>query len=174
MISKFWPQLFRKRLTKIARYIIFNLLYLPRPSYHPLLYPVKLFTRYLELYLVFGLLGLLHLCNEVARGLPWEESCALDFYMLMATGIVVEDFFRSIFGVGKDDGANVENNDGEGTTAGSSEKIAWGKRAIGYTWVLLFFSWATPVWIYPMMRRNTGSAMEDPVPLGFLGRTRGL
>ena len=138
------------------------------------MYPVKLFTRYLELYLVFGILGMLHLCNEVARGLRWEGSGALDFYMLMATGIVVEDFLRSIIGVGKDDGAKIDHDGGEGPTTVPSEKIAWGKRVIGYTWVLLFFSWATPVWIYPMMRSDTGSAREDPVPLSFLGRTRGL
>lgn len=135
---------------------------------------MKLFTRYLELYLVFGLLGLLQVWNEVARGLPWEESGALDFCLLMATGIVVEDFFRSIFGVGKHDGAKGEHDEGKGHAVGPSEKFALGKRVIGYTWVLLFFSWATPVLIYPMMRRDTGLARQDPVPLSFLKRTRGF
>ena len=135
---------------------------------------MKLFTRYLELYLVFGLLGLLLVWNELARGLPWEESGALDFCLLMSTGIVVEDFFRSIFGIGKDDGTVGEHDEGEGHTTGSSEKFALGRRVIGYIWVLLFFSWAMPVLIYPMIREDTGLARQDPVPLSFLRQTRGF
>ena len=133
---------------------------------------MKLFTRYLELFLVFGLLGSSQLYIEVARGLRWEESGALEFSLLMATGIVVEDFFRWIIGVEKDE-AKIEHDEGEGTRIGPSEKFALGKRATGYIWVLLFFSWATPVWMYPVMR-NTGAAREDPVPFSFFARTRGL
>ena len=138
------------------------------------MYPVKLFTRYLELFLVFGILGSLQLYIEVARGLRWEESGALEFNILMATGIVVEDFFRWIIGVEKDDRGRIEHDEGEESRIGPSEKFALAKRVTGYIWVILFFSWATPVWRYPVMRRDTGAAREDPVPFSFFGRTRGL
>ena len=135
------------------------------------MYPVKLFTRYLELFLVFGLLGSLHLYIEVARGLQWEESGALDFSLLMATGIMVEDCFRWIIGVENDDGAKTVHDEGGESRIGPSERFALGERVIGYIWVLLYFSWATPVWRYPLMR-NTLSTKEGPVPFSFLSQTR--
>ena len=92
----------------------------------------------------------------------------------MATGIVVEDFFRSIIGAGKDDGAKIEHDEGEESKIAPSEKFALGKRVIGYIWVLLYFSWATPVWKYPLMSRNIGATREDPMPSSFFGWMRGL
>lgn len=157
----FWHQLTRKKFTIIASYLTYPLL---RPlhlstQYHDIL------SRYIRLVFTFLISGLLHQIIEVAQGLLWEESGAVEFFLLMAVGIIVEDVFiwewKRV--VKRKGNIEVENMQGGAN---------WWHKAIGYIWVILFFSWATPVWAYPLLRRNVGGIESFPLPFSIVGLFR--
>ncbi|KAF4634714.1 hypothetical protein G7Y89_g3384 [Cudoniella acicularis] len=83
----FWHQLMRKKFTTIAEYVTFPLLRLFRLPHKP----HTILPRYTQLVLAFVISGLLHQSIEMAQELRWNESGALEFYVLMAMGIIAED-----------------------------------------------------------------------------------
>ena len=152
----FWHQTIRKKLTKPVRCLTFTLFRLPRSSdrSHKLL---RLFTRYLELLLVFLLSGILHQTVDVAQGLRWADGGAVRFFATMAAGIVVEDGVQWVAGRVWPTRPKAY----ERTGLGGIETENRVRKSIGYVWVLPLFSWATPVWAYPTLRRNTGAVADD-------------
>ena len=165
--SLFWHQVIRKKLTKPVRYLTFTLLRLPRSSdrSHKVL---RLFTRYFELLSVFLLSGILHQTVEIAQGRLWADGGAVRFFATMAAGIVVEDGVQWVAGrvwPARPKGCEMNGKvPGLGGT-GIENRM---NKLIGYVWVLLFFSWATPVWAYPTLRRNTGAVADDPIPFSLV------
>ena len=142
----------RKRFTKSARYITFCILGLPRPSStNPQFW--KLLARYTELYFVFLISGILHHATEVAQGLEWSESGATTFFVMMATGIMVEDAVQWAF---------------YHLLVGNEKRGRWWGKVIGYVWVLGFFTYATPFWAYPSLRKNTVGSNNGVLPVSLI------
>jgi hypothetical protein len=127
--------------------------------------PHTIVPRYTQLVFVFLISGLLHQTIELAQGLPWGESGALKFYLIMAGGIVVEDVI--VWGWETGMRPRVKDN-----SVNTVAETVWWQKAIGYTWTILFFSWATPVWVYPLLRRNTGEIESFPLPFSLVGLFR--
>lgn len=74
---------------------------------------------------------------------------------MMVLGIMIEDSIQSAFR----------------TLTGQKEIGGVWARAVGYSWVILWLSWATPVWAYPTLRGNGGAASES-LPLSVFGLVR--
>jgi Membrane bound O-acyl transferase family len=147
----------RKRLTSIANYgtiFLLRLLHLPHKSSTTI-------SRYTELVLAFSISGLLHKGIEIAQGLRWDEGGALEFFLLMAVGIIVEDMGIWAWGRGVKLG-------GTRNIILSGEALWW-QKTVGYIWVVLFFSWLTPVWAYPSLRRNVDNTASNPLPFSLIG-----
>lgn len=145
----------RKMCTKPARYITFKVFQLPRTMSAPSL-PLRLISRYTELTLVFYISGLLHLGIDTVQGISWRESGAVRFFVMMAVGIMLEDGVQWAFRV---------------LTSRKNTNAVWAK-VIGYIWVLLYLSWATPIWAYPALRRNTGGPETEIFPFSVFGLLR--
>ena len=71
----------------------------------------------------------------------------------MAAGIMIEDAMQWLFY--------------DLLMGGGERGRSWAK-AIGFLWVLLFFTYATPFWAYPMLSRNTGEVNNDILPLSVV------
>jgi hypothetical protein len=90
--------------------------------------------------------------SDIAQGIPWDETGALRFFLMQALGIMLEDAVTAVVGP---------------LYRGRFNK-GWMK-VLGYTWVILWLVWASPVWVYPLVRRSTG----DPIiPLSVQFRPR--
>ena len=77
----------------------------------------------------------------------------MTFFVLMATGIMIEDtvqwvFYHLLFG-------------------GEKRGIWWAK-AIGYVWVLSLFTYATPFYVYPSLRKSTGGPSDQVLPFSLI------
>ena len=101
----------------------------------------------------------MHIFADMGGGLSMQQSGALQFFVMQALGIVIEDgvcaIYKQYFG----------SKSGSGTA-----RVA---RIIGYVWVLFFIVWTSPVWIYPAMlkmRKEDAMLSLDAVKPVFLGR----
>ena len=142
----------RKKLTKSARYITFRILGLPRPSSTTSQF-WKPLARYTELFFVFLISGILHHGFEVAQGLQLSESGATTFFVLMATGIMIEDTVQWVF---------------YHLLVGDEKRGRWWAKVIGYVWVLALFTYATPFYAYPSLRKSTGGLNDQILPFSLI------
>ena len=184
----------RAKLTKPTRYLTFTVLNLPRPpppsstpqQQQP--YPLRLFTRYLQLFLTYLLSGLFHQTMDKAHGVPFRNGNVIRFFLMLAVGITVEDlvrwsfekifpspqaqarqFWKNIAKGSQGDNENENENDGQ------NENSAL-KKALGYIWVFLFLSWTTPLWDYPRLRMEQQQRLllkregegEEPQDMGLV------
>ena len=102
---------------------------------------------------MFLVSGLYHQLLDVAVGMAWADSGAVTFFVMMAVGILIEDFTQWVcYDV---------------VMRGGSRGQPWAK-AVGFVWVLLFFAYATPFWSYPSLRRNTGGIKDQILPVSIL------
>ncbi|POS76288.1 hypothetical protein DHEL01_v205307 [Diaporthe helianthi] len=133
-----WHQMLRSFLTGHADLLVSRTLpFLPR---HSAAY------RHTRLAAAFLISGLIHWRADLAQGVPNAENGALTFFSLHAAFIVLEDHLGPVF---------------VGLLPLRVRQI------IGYVWVLAFFAWSAPIYMYPGMRLGfDGAAM---VPLRMLG-----
>ncbi len=82
----------------------------------------------------FAISGLLHEVADVVLGVPQQESAALQFFVITALAIMVEDGVQEL------------TKRALGTSF-SSLRIN-----IGYLWVICFMVWLVPTWAYPAAR----------------------
>ena len=71
---------------------------------------------------------------------------------MQAIGIMMEDTVQAVY----------RWYHGQKRTAASPQ--GW-KRVFGFVWLLLWLTWTTPVWIYPVAQRSSG---EGILPLSLL------
>ncbi|KAK6532083.1 hypothetical protein TWF694_003245 [Orbilia ellipsospora] len=136
--GKFWHQTLRWHFGKPAQFITHNLLNLPKKG---------LIQRYTNIFLVFFLSGIMHANQSLillgAEGREirlkgWYRE--IIFFMIMATGIMVEDGAQWLFR-----GEKVRK---------SEEKeghVLW-KRVLGYMWVWGLLVMVGPLIDYPKVR----------------------
>ena len=142
----------RKKLTKPARYITFCILGLPRPSSTTSRF-WKPLARYTDLFFVFLISGMLHHGIEVAQGMQLSESGATTFFVVMAMGILIEDTVQWLF---------------YHLLVGDEKRGRWWAKIIGYVWVLGLFSYATPFYAYPSLRKNAGGLNNQVLPFSLI------
>ena len=134
----FWHQAMRQTITSPARFLTYDVFRFRQGS---------LTGRYLFILLAFIFSGLVHLCGELAIGIPWEESGVMHFFCFQTLGIIFEDAvsstYRSMVG---------------GNTNDRGSPVLW-KRTLGYSWVLIWMAWTMPAWIYPISRRSRGEGI---------------
>ncbi|KAJ4137168.1 hypothetical protein NW768_002749 [Fusarium equiseti] len=134
----FWHQLYRRTLTGWGDFIPDKALGLRRGT---------LLSRYVRLTLAFLLSGLMHhpMVSVYSLGADDTWSCE-KFFLLQAFGIMVEDAVQTM---------------AEGLSLPRPMR-----RLAGYTWVVVFLVWSTPVWMFPPMRQGDSGQM---VPFSFVG-----
>ena len=105
-----------------------------------------LLARYTVLILTFAISGIFHQFGDVASGVPWEEAGAVRFFIMEAIGIMIEDTVQGIYRLLR------------GQKRTPDKPTGW-KHALGLAWVLIWLTWTTPVWVYPVAQRSTGQAI---------------
>ncbi len=142
----------RKKLSKPARYITFNVFNIPRAT-SANSHLSKLLTRYTELFFVFFISGIVHHAIKVAQGMTWTESGATQFFVMMAVGIVLEDGVQWVY---------------YDHLMGVPARGKWWAKAVGYVWVVMVFAYATPFWAYPSLRKNAGGKATEVLPFSIM------
>ncbi|ROV97818.1 hypothetical protein VPNG_08658 [Cytospora leucostoma] len=131
-----WHQMFRSILTGHASLIVDNALpFLPHHS---------VASRYARLTVAFSISGLLHYRADQVQGVPDAENRALVFFLLHAAVIMLEDAVRPVL------------------VALLPTRL---RHTLGYLWVLAFFIWSSPIWMYPGARLGIDAAALLPVRL---------
>ncbi|KUJ17809.1 uncharacterized protein LY89DRAFT_781936 [Mollisia scopiformis] len=111
-------------------------------------------TRYLRLVIIFLLSGLMHLCIDIASGIPLQDSGAFNFFLVQIVGILMEDAFSKI----RQALFNPDNH----------QSLA--KRLFGCVRVLTFLSWSVPVYLYPMLSRS--GPEHSTIPFSIVNKLR--
>ena len=113
--------------------------------------------------------GVIHHLIGVAQGLPWRESGALAFFGLMVVGIIIEDTVQWVwFDVLS--GQNILDTGKREDAPNSRENRSgkWWTKAVGYMWVIIWFSLATPYYVYPSLSRNEGGEKGKVMPFSVV------
>jgi Membrane bound O-acyl transferase family len=129
--SMFWHQNLQQMVTIYAA-ILARLL------------PIKnrLFQRYFKIITAFAISGAIHELSSMVTGPhSFQLTCTI-FFMLSGFAIMVEDCVQYIYM------STIKPESKTGSV--------WYERLIGYCWVVLFFTWATPLWSFTLSRDNTG------------------
>lgn len=107
----------------------------------------------MRLTIAFAISGLIHWRADQRQGVPNAENGALTFFLLHATAIILEDSARSVVAL-----------------------LPIHLRYImGYFWVISFFVWSSPLYLYPGIRLGFDAAVLLPVRFvgPYLGRILG-
>jgi hypothetical protein len=123
--SKFWHQNIQLSLKGPAEFVTHSVLRIP---------PGTLAARYTKIFFAFSVSGLLHVASDSGGAVPIAQSGALWFFCTQALGIIIEDGVQEVYRI----------------LFGTHESRAF--TAIGYLWVVVFISWSTPMWVYPLAR----------------------
>jgi hypothetical protein len=106
------------------------------------LVPIKnrLFQRYFKIITAFGISGLIH---EIAHMYITGHSFHLTTvcFLLCGVAIMMEDLVRYLY---------------QSMVRERSKGTSWYERLIGYCWVVLFLTWATPLWSFGPSRESAG------------------
>ena len=163
----------RSKLSNPSQYITYKILRFQRGSF---------VGRYLAIILKFAMSGLMHLCGEIAVGLHWHDSGALQFFCTQALGLMIEDQAQLFYRYLKNDRQEGEQAQQqskkrsdpahrvggkwhEGSSTKINQRPPLRNRLIGYVWVVVWMVWSMPVWTYPTSRLNGGEAV---LPFGVL------
>ncbi|KAG6363984.1 hypothetical protein INS49_009087 [Diaporthe citri] len=129
-----WHQMLRSFLTGHADLLVGKTL--------PFLPPRSAASRNTRLAASFLISGLIHWRADQAQGVPNAENGALVFFALHAAVIVLEDNLGPIF------------------VASLPRRV---RHVMGYLWVLAFFAWSSPTYMYPGMRLGFDGAALLPI-----------
>ncbi|KKK20749.1 hypothetical protein AOCH_006761 [Aspergillus ochraceoroseus] len=119
-----WHQTLRQLLSSNADFLVFSIF---RPG--------TIWARYARYFVVFFLSGVIHTFLDEASGIPVESSRSLLFFTIQPIAFAVEDVAE-----------NLAKRYGVFTTDTPL------RRLVGYIWVGVFCLWASPMWLYPVMR----------------------
>ena len=117
----------------------------------------RLLRRYLFIFLTFGVSGMLHLCADVASGLSWRDSGAVQFFSVQSLGILLEDAVQATYQsvITRKEKAIEADVSLSGRSTGP---LVW-ERMAGYVWVAVWMAWSVPVYTYPVARRSHGGGI---------------
>lgn len=147
---KSWHQNLRSGCEGLSNFAAHDMLHLPRYG---------LLQRYTKIFCSFLISGIMHARADTGGGMSMRESGAIQFFCMQAVGIIIEDAVRNVYST------YCNSNSSFGATML--------KKAIGYTWVLFFLVWTTPVWVFPAilnMRPEDAQLSWAAVKPVFVGR----
>lgn len=99
-------------------------------------------SRYTRLMIAFLISGLIHYHADRLMGVSDAENGAVFFFLLHAAFIMLEDALAPV------------------AISLLPERL---RHVLGYLWVFAFFTWSSPIYIYPGMRIGISSAALLPV-----------
>ena len=165
--GSFWHQLIRCRLVAMADWVTYDILRLPRSGGREKdggsrggVDITRIVARYTHILCCFFVSGVFHQFIDAAQGLRWGESGATQSFVLMAVGIMIEDAVQWVWFDVLGGAKSVHPKRREGT---------WWTMCIGYVWVALWLSVATPWYGYPTLSRNEGARRDAVVPFSVVG-----
>lgn len=129
-----WHQMLRSFLTGHADLFVGKTL--------PFLRPRSAAYHNTRLAAAFLISGLIHWRADQAQGVPNAENGALVFFALQAAVIILEDNLGPIF------------------VAALPKHV---RHIMGYLWVLAYFAWSSPPYMYPGMRLGFDGAALLPI-----------
>lgn len=148
--SKSWHQNLRSGCEGLSNFAAYDLLQLPRTG---------LLQRYTKILFSFLVSGIMHARSDMGGGMSMRESGAIQFFCMQALGIMIEDAVQDVYA--------------RYFASTTSSKPALLQKVIGYTWVLFFLVWTTPVWVFPCilkMRLEDAYLSWTAVKPIFVGR----
>ena len=125
----YWHQTLRAMLEGISRFVTHSILQLPQST---------ILARYSNIFIAFFFSGLLHVASDHGHTIPIRESGAIQFFVTQALGIMIEDGFQAVYY--------------SLTGKRRPSKAPLLHRVVGYLWLVLFLTWSTPAWSYPLIR----------------------
>jgi hypothetical protein len=140
----FWHQLNAHKITSLTNFLLFDVFKLPEKH---------LATMYLCLATNFLLSGIMHLLVDISEGISPLKSGAIMLFCTQILGILIEGFVAKMYWqlfVPSEREANI------------FEMVA------GYSWVVLFLTWSTPIYLYPMLYRSNLGIEDSWVPFSVL------
>lgn len=150
--SLFWHQNNRQMVSQLTDFLLHRIMHLSRRTW---------LMRFVNLSLNFFISGLLHVVVDMASGLSWHESGALQFFCTQVIGIALEEGVQMIyhrFSVRAD-------HLGQSSSAAFQSTVL-----VGYIWVVMFLTWSFPIWIYPTLNRMRGGPADSMLPFSILTR----
>lgn len=132
-----WHQLLRSSLTGHADLVMRTMF--------PFIPRQSIAGRHMRLTIAFAISGLIHWRADQRQGVPNAENGAWTFFLLHATAIILEDSTSSVAAL---------------------LPIRF-RYIMGYFWVLSFFVWSSPVYMYPGIRLGFDAA--GLLPIRFVG-----
>lgn len=99
-------------------------------------------SAYTQLYIGFFLSGIIHMGGDCMVMQDLFVFFTVRFFLLQAVAITVEDFVQWF-------------------TKSWRLKMGWTSKAVGFCWVLVWFSWSAPLW-FDYLNKN-GNTTADPV-----------
>ena len=129
-------------------------------------------SGYTVLFLAFLVSGLIHVAGDMGAGLPVRQTGSLQFFCTQALGIMAEDAV-----LGRIRKRSITS--GQTPAVGGKDVVKTGpsvwEKLFGYLWVLLFLSWSTPMWVFPVMHFSVVTGRHDSiVPYGVVGWVQGV
>ena len=125
----YWHQKLRAMVEGISRFVTHSVLQIPQST---------ILARYSNIFIAFFLSGLIHVASDHGQTIPIHESGAIQFFVTQALGIMIEDGFQAVY------------YSLTGKRRPSKAPVL--HRVVGYLWLVLFLTWSTPVWTYPLIR----------------------
>ena len=118
-----------------------------------------LFARYQKIFSSFFLSAIYHIALDYGLTVPMHEAGSIQFFLLQALGIVIEDGFQAAY---------------YSLTGRSRPLVApLLHKLFGYMWVIAFMTWSLPVWTYPQMRYVRGRT-DAMYPFTIFGPARAM
>jgi lysylphosphatidylglycerol synthetase-like protein (DUF2156 family) len=139
-------------ISQFADFLLHRILYLPRRTW---------LVQRLNLFLIFFISGLLHVVIDMASGLSWHESGALQFLCTQVIGIALEEIVHTIYY----HSAQQANHPAQSSSTAFRPTVL-----AGYIWVIMFFAWSSPIYIYPTLYRVRGGMEDSILPFSVLAR----
>ena len=136
----YWHQNVRAMVEGISRFVTHSILQIPQST---------ILARYSNIFIAFFLSSLIHVASDHGHTIPIRESGAIQFFMTQALGIMIENGFQAVYY--------------SLTGKRRPSKAPLLHRVVGYIWLVLFFTWSIPVWLYPVIR-TTREGVDVLVP----------
>ncbi|KAI9723913.1 MAG: hypothetical protein M1828_004032 [Chrysothrix sp. TS-e1954] len=148
----FWHQWFRAHIQEPAAIIAHNVLQLPKTGF---------IQRYAKIFLTFIVSGLMHMVIYSAVNQCISDAIGFRFFLMQPCGIVVEDAVQGIW--------RQLQSTGGGLNSRKAEQIPRWHRLVGYTWIVLFLTWTTPSWVYPVILQTIEVEHIPFLPFSVVG-----
>ncbi|KAE8396410.1 membrane bound O-acyl transferase family-domain-containing protein [Aspergillus alliaceus] len=153
--GRYWHQLLRWPFTAAATIFVENICRLSKPG---------LLERYLRVFCVFTLSGVLHSIFDICIGVPLQESGAFRFFCGFTLGFMIEDGVQSLWAhmLGKSKGLALESEERiEAEVEGGKTATPLWQKVVGYIWVCTWLSMTTGPYIQPLFSRLCQHGVAD-------------